>query len=204
MFNIIHISIVTLILLFILVKCDIPNFRYFIMFVILCGQLFFVYNEYLYNQTHLFELYEEPVSNVPTNTSTNTTANAPIVPKELECCHAVDVAKISKLKDIPNLVKSNINVGIQELIDTSKDDDDYALLAPQNTKYTDETVRKQYKHIDYLLAKIKAFDKDIYNLIVPTYINSDFDKMQQDDNSKTIGKPPPPCSNDITNDGNNE
>jgi hypothetical protein len=122
----------------------------------------------------------------------NTSAGGEISP-ELKCCNSLDTTKLVKLTKVPNIIKNNVNEGIEELIQTSKNKDESSFLVPQNTKYVDENVRKQYKHIDYLLEKIRLFDDDIYKVLVPSYTTQQFDDMKEEDNNLMTGPVPEPC-----------
>jgi hypothetical protein len=134
-------------------------------------QLFFVYKHYSITTAEFFE----------------------DTPENLKCCKTLDTATMSKLIGVPGTVTKHVNSGVQDLIDSAKSKDEYALLAPQNTKYKDENVRKEYKHIDYLLEKLKSYDENVYNKLVPNYSKDQLTAMKKEDDELMKEQMPPPC-----------
>jgi hypothetical protein len=171
---------IVLILVLIVIKYKFPPHTYYIICIILIGQLFFVYTK---NNTYNSETFEEVIQ----------TSLIDQISPELKCCNKIDTEKLAKLTKVPSIVKNNVNDGIQELIESTKGKEESATLEAQNTKYTNPKVRKDYKHIDYLLEKIKLFDHDIYSAIVPTYKQQELDDMQTEDDNLMTAPVPEPC-----------
>jgi hypothetical protein len=186
---------VIIILLYVLTKKDLSGIKYIIFLMILMTELYFVVVEYTYNlnkdQTN--EHYAElPKTSAPQPTVTSTELNTTTTDEPTKFT-PLDTESISKLQKLPQKVSTNINSGIQDLIDSTKGDIDTTTLLPENKKYKDENIRKIYKHIDYFLEKVKIFDKNIYNVIVPTYSKTEIEKMKEDDNNLLTEPTPPSC-----------
>jgi hypothetical protein len=147
----------------------------------------------MYNTEYFVDTNTSATTGNATGTGTGSASAGGEIPPELKCCNPLDTSKLVGLTKVPNIIKNNVNEGIEELIQTSKNKDESSFLVPQNTKYVDENIRKQYKHIDYLLEKIRLFDHDIYKVLVPSYTKQQFDDMKEEDNNLMTGPVPEPC-----------
>lgn len=87
-----------------------------------------------------------------------------------------DANGLEKLVDLPNKMTQPISSGLDLMIETTSGKSEYANIYDNMKLYKSMQLRKEYKHIDYLLEKIKVFDKSIYNAIVPNYSKDDFEK----------------------------
>lgn len=153
--------IVILTLYLIMVKYDFSVFIYTSLLLVLMIELFFVYNKYKKNCLEMFE-------------------DTKVAPTATEL-HTLDTIGMSKLWKIPGVVQTNVVGGVQAVIDSTSSDDEMATLYDTNSKYKDAELRKSYKHIDYLLEKIRLFDSKIYEALVPQWTDADYETMKKDD-----------------------
>jgi hypothetical protein len=138
-----------------LTKAQFKAYTYTFVLVLLMIQLFLVYTDHKLR----IERFEEAAGTLET----------------------LDSTSAKRLIEIPKVIKTDVNDGIQALIDSTTSEDETSILYEKNVKYADSTVRKQYKHIDYLLEKIRIFNPVIYNTIVPTYSSEQYKAMEEQD-----------------------
>lgn len=81
-----------------------------------------------------------------------------------------------KLVDLPKRISQPISSGLDVMLESTTGKSEYSNIYQNMHQYKDANLRKQYKHIDYVLEKIKVLDKNIYNQIVPNYTNEDYEK----------------------------
>lgn len=166
LFNILHLIIVISLFVLILIKVDLNVFTYIIVVTLLSNQLYILYVE----NTHIQG--REPFA------ITDDTSNGLKFPK-------VNPIKIDEyealIEKTPIVIKTHINDGIQDLIDSSKSKDEYSTLYERHDSYKDAEKRKQYKHVDYLLEKLKLADKDFYAAVVPDFTDKQYEKMKEED-----------------------
>lgn len=141
LFKLLHLFIVSSVFLLLVIKMDFSWGIYVFVLALLSVQLYLVYTE---NKVITREEFED---------SGNTNI------------HPLDFTGMKQLTSVPEKVAAHVNDGIQSIIDVSKSHDNFVNL--DVTKYPDIRVRLAYKHIDYLLEKIKLFDSAIYEALVP-------------------------------------
>lgn len=152
--HIVHWIIVTLVFILIMIKYEFSTHVYFTLLLILSLDLFFVYTKYKQHKTEQFE---------------ETTL------------HPLDTVGMKKVFEIPGIIQDNVVDGVQTMIDSTSADDEMSTIYDTNDRYKDVQVRKAYKHIDYLLEKIKRFDSKIYESMVPQWTDQEYEEMNKDD-----------------------
>lgn len=173
LFNITHLFIVLSILVLLFIKTEFPWHVYTFVLILLCTQLYLVYSDF----NRKVEEFDA------------TSAGAQDASGAL-ALHPLDTSALTKLTTIPDKIKFHVNEGLDDLISVGKNKDNYIQVDPNdktNTQYADKSVRLAYKHIDYLLAKIKLFDLGIYNALVPGGPAPAPDTSQQDNSGGDMG-----------------
>lgn len=148
------------------------NTTYMSVFGILLVQLYFVFAQFRLETFVDTPATDATVTTVPTEDNASTTL------------HSINTASMSKLINIPSKIQKDITGGMDDLLHTMKGKEDkVAMLMSQNKRYANQNVRKQYKHIDYLLEKVKIFNNAVYDALVPEYPKEAYDKMREEDNN---------------------
>lgn len=133
-----HLSVLALVAFLVIFKVKLGAFTYFVLVTLLVTQLVYV----------SMRLDLEPFDDDATALT----------------LHKLDTESMGNLTKLPTQIKNDVVPGIQQLIDNSKSNEEIAMIYPKD--YPDDNVRIAYKHIDYLLEKIKLFSIDIYNALM--------------------------------------
>lgn len=86
-----------------------------------------------------------------------------------------DANGLQKLVDLPNNMTQPISSGLDLMIENTSGKSEYSNIYNTMTSYKDTQRRKEYKHIDYLLEKIKVLDKSLYSSMVPNYTKEQYE-----------------------------
>lgn len=154
-----HLVLVFIIAVFILTKA-VPTTNlivFLMMFMILSVQMYFIHT----SQNQKLESFDETDSIIKL--------------KDLDLTH------VRKLGELPNVTKKNINEGLDAVIASTSGKGEFSSLYESTARYKDENVRKAYKHIDYFLEKVKLYDDQLYESLVPEFSKEAYDANQDKD-----------------------
>jgi hypothetical protein len=87
-----------------------------------------------------------------------------------------DAGGLQKLVELPNKMTQPISSGLDLMIENTSGKTEYSNIYSNMKNYKDINRRKEYKHIDYLLEKIKVLDKNIYATLIPNYSKEEYEK----------------------------
>ena len=139
-FTYVHVFIVVSIAILIIIKVDISIQMFLFLFSMLSIQFWLIYSKFKVSRK---ELFQDDLT-----------------------LHSLDIASLKKLQNLPKHAQTYINNGLDALIETTTSKTELSQLSPEDKIYSDVNVRKQYKHIDYLLQKIKEFDINVYDALI--------------------------------------
>lgn len=150
----VHIFIVLSVTVLVLIKFNMTMSMFLTLFGMLSIQLYMVYYNYC---VHV----KEHFSDIPS-------------------LHNFDKQALEKLYTIPHDAQLLVSSGLDALIATTSSKTESTILSERNKNYEAESIRKEYKHIDYFLEKLHVFDANIYESLVPNFSKDDDQTMDMD------------------------